>query len=78
MYMATVPMTVTAQKETLRGQKVTVYRGLWQMEGDAMGGPFVARRIGDWIVEAFVYAPGKEKRNTMRRLEAALMSEWND
>lgn len=78
MYMATVPTTMAAQRETLRGQRVTVYRGLWQMKGDAMGGPFVARRIGDWIVEAFVYAPGKEKRNTMRRLEAALMSEWND
>lgn len=78
MYMATVPGTVTAQQETLRGQQITVYRGLWQIEGDAMGGPFVARRIGDMVVEAFVYAPGKQKRNTMRRLEAALMSDWND
>jgi len=51
-------------------------RGLWQMVGTEMGGPFVSlwRQVGDSVlgVTAFVYAPGKSKRNLMRRLEASL------
>jgi len=54
----------------------TVVRGLWEMRNDAMGGPYVShsRQVGDSIVTvmAFVYAPGKKKRNIIRRLEAAL------
>lgn len=51
-------------------------RGLWQTVGTEMGGPFVSlwRQVGDSVlgVTAFVYAPGKQKRNLMRRLEASL------
>ena len=47
-------------------------RGLWEMTGDAMGGPYVMRRVGDVTVIAFVYAPESKKRNLMRQLEAAL------
>lgn len=53
-------------------------RGLWQMEGDAMGGPFVSHTIVDSIrhrtitAEGFVYAPGKTKRDRLKRTEAAL------
>lgn len=50
------------------GQK----RGLWEMVGDAMGGPYVQRQVGDVTVIAFVYAPESKKRNLMRQLEAAL------
>lgn len=47
-------------------------RGLWEMEGDAMGGPYVRKRVGQVTVLAFVYAPESKKRNLMRQLEAAL------
>ena len=47
-------------------------RGLWEMTGDAMGGPYVMRRVGEVTVIAFVYAPESKKRNLMRQLEAAL------
>jgi hypothetical protein len=51
-------------------------RGLWEMEGDAMGGPFVSLALqqGHSIicVEGFVYAPEMKKRNLIRRLEATL------
>lgn len=53
-------------------------RGLWQMEGDAMGGPFVSHTVIDTLhgrtitAEGFVYAPGKKKRNKLKRTEAAL------
>lgn len=55
---------------------VSIARGLWQMRGDAMGGPFVAHiaETGNstLVAEAFVYAPGTKKRNKLRLLEAAL------
>ena len=51
-------------------------RGLWEMQGDAMGGPYVSHSLlrGDSVTTAmaFVYAPEQKKRNLMRRLEAAL------
>ena len=78
MHMATVPESVLTDG---RG----FYRGLWMMTGDAMGGPFVSRafllqqsgRQGNLVcrhivVEGFVFAPGKAKRNAVRRLEAVL------
>jgi hypothetical protein len=53
-------------------------RGLWKMEGDFMGGPFVHRA---WIshgfsyhAEAFVYCPNESKRAWLRELEALLSS----
>lgn len=60
------------------GRKVMVMRGLWEMEGGAMGGPFVSHSVADTArgriitAEAFVFAPGKKKGNIIRQLEAAL------
>ena len=53
-------------------------RGLWRVEGDMMGGPFVSlARLDEQnnrviVAEGFVYAPETEKRNYIRRIEAAL------
>ena len=61
-----------------RDGKKAMMRGLWQMEGDAMGGPFVSLSTVDSVnsrvivAEAFVYAPGTNKRNLIRSAEAAL------
>ena len=58
--------------------KANLIRGLWEMEGDAMGGPYVARFFTDSIthqtttVMAFVYSPETKKRNMIRKLEAVL------
>lgn len=60
------------------GRHKQVMRGLWEMYGDAMGGPFVSHSLTDSakgrtvVAEAFVYAPGKKKRDLIGRLEAAL------
>lgn len=60
------------------GDSLTVSRGLWEMEGDAMGGPFVAHTVrtgNDSLTAlAFVYAPGRSKRNLLRELESALFT----
>ena len=47
-------------------------RGLWEMKGDAMGGPYVMKQKGDIVVIAFVYAPEMKKRNLTKQLEAML------
>lgn len=53
-------------------------RGLWSMENDMMGGPFVMHAVLDGmtqrviVAEAFVYAPGEKKRNLMLYAESAL------
>ena len=53
-------------------------RGLWEMKGDAMGGPYVMRRIrlrktGDEIIIiGFVYAPEMKKKILIKQLEAAI------
>ncbi len=53
-------------------------RGLWEMKGDAMGGPYVMRLIRPatgkdmTAVIGFVYAPEMKKRNLIKQLEATL------
>ncbi|MDR1602570.1 MAG: DUF4837 family protein [Tannerella sp.] len=69
-----VSYTATAQ----RGKYCGVLRGLWQMEGDMMGGPFVSyARVDEArnrviVAEGFVYSPETDKRAYIRRLEGSL------
>lgn len=78
MYMQTTPGSVTAGLATEDGRTVMISRGLWEMRNDAMGGPFVSLSTVDSVnsriivAEAFVYAPGTNKRNLIRSAEAAL------
>lgn len=63
---------------TVNGKYCGVMRGLWRMEGDMMGGPFVSHvRLDEKnnrivVAEGFVFAPETDKRNFIRRIEAAL------
>lgn len=63
---------------TLGGKYCAEVRALWEMNGDMMGGPFVSHTRLDEAnqrlvtVEVFVYAPEREKRNLLRRLESTL------
>jgi hypothetical protein len=69
---------VSVKDTEVRGEYAQIARGLWEMENYDMGGPFVSiSRVDEKnqmvvVVEAFVYAPGDDKRNLMRRMEAAL------
>ena len=62
------------------GTYVAELRGIWETVGDMMGGPFVSQTRIDKAsnkvvtVEVFLYAPHKNKRNTMRGLESLLYS----
>ncbi|MEG1188458.1 MAG: DUF4837 family protein [Bacteroidales bacterium] len=63
---------------SLGGKYVGEMRGLWEVEGDVMGGAFVSHTRLDEAnqriitAEVFVYAPEKKKRNLLRKLEASL------
>lgn len=66
-----------------KGRDFVQTRGMWEVEGDFMGGPFVSHsfysRDGKDIIvaEAFVYAPRYDKRQYLRQVESLLYSwEW--
>lgn len=60
------------------GNYASEMRGLWRLENDFMGGPFISLAELDAsnqrVVVAFgyVYAPSKEKRNLLRQVEAMI------
>ena len=78
-YMSTNAMMTTYTPINLYGKYCGELRGLWEMEGDMMGGPFVSfARLDEVnnrvvVAEGFVYAPElNSKKNLVRRLEASL------
>ena len=62
------------------GNYASEMRGLWKVANDFMGGPFVSLSLLDLLdnrivtVEAYVYAPHKDKRNYIRQMEAMIYS----
>lgn len=62
------------------GNYASEMRGLWRVENDFMGGPFISLSVLDAsrrrivTVEGNVYAPKKDKRNYLRQLEAMVYS----
>lgn len=60
---------------TVNGKYAVAARGIWEMENDFMGGPFVSYLVHNpeknelIFLEGFVYAPGEDKRNFIQNLE---------
>ena len=77
-YIQTEKEYVTLTETSYRDRYMQIARGLWYMENDMMGGPFVSHAVVDEInnrvivVEAFVYAAGQKKGKFIRKLEASL------
>ena len=78
MHMATDTLCTMVKPIVVHNQYALEARGLWYMENDGMGGPFVSHSRVDTtrnlviVVEGFVFAPEKMKRGLMRRLEGSL------
>ena len=77
-----VPPLVKQVKDYPAGYTVEM-RGMWRVENDFMGGPFVSHSFfspdGSRIIvaEAWVYAPQFDKRQYLRQVESVLYSwEW--
>lgn len=82
-YMTTetefVPPMVSYVSDFPAGYTVEM-RGMWKVENDFMGGPFVSYTFADGrtgnlvTVEAYYYEPNQKKRNNLLQLEAILYS----
>ena len=66
-----------------RGRDLVQTRGMWEVQNDFMGGPFVSHSFYSpdgteiLVAEAFVYAPKYDKRQYLRQVESILYSwEW--
>ena len=79
-YIQTDHQYVDMEEKIFNDKYLQIVRGLWYMENDQMGGPFVSYSAVDEInnrvivAEAFVYAPNKPKGDYIRRLEASLLT----
>jgi hypothetical protein len=69
-----------SRKINFNGLYATELRGLWDLENDFMGGPFISYTFYDETnsrvvtVDGFMYAPKQKKAVMMRELEAILWS----
>lgn len=82
-YMTLDEEFIISESKTINGF-LTDYaielRGLWDVENDFMGGPYVSYTFADikngQIITLFgyIYHPNKDKRNLLRQLEAILYS----
>ena len=77
------PMSV-ANYQYDGGHYAMLIRGLWQVENDYMGGPFVLNVVLDeqhnrvLYLMAYVYAPDGKKRNMLRQVESIIFSMQMD
>lgn len=77
-YMSTPRPYVVVRDGEVKGKYAQIARGLWEMVNYDMGGPFISiSRVDEKnqrvvVVEAFIYAPGYNQGNLIRRMEAAL------
>lgn len=68
-----LPMLV--EKTTFNNRYTLVGRGIWEMDKDFKGGPFVCYEILDeanaqlYVLYGYVFAPGKDKRNYLQEVE---------
>ncbi|MBX2815003.1 MAG: DUF4837 family protein [Saprospiraceae bacterium] len=81
-YMTTndVDLPVVDQQIQLADSYAIEARGIWEMVGEFMGGPFLSYLVLDEkaseviFIDAFVFAPGKRKRDYMLQLEHIVSS----
>ena len=82
-YMATelrFGMQPEFSQKMINGLYVFEMRGLWRVEGDLMGGPFLSISMFDEpnnrivTIEGYVYAPHFAKREYLREMEAMVYS----
>ncbi len=78
MLINDVDLPILEYTKDINGLYTKEFRGIWEMNNDFMGGPFITYLIvngKDLIyVDAFVWAPGKDKRDFMQQLEKIVSS----
>lgn len=73
----------TVEYIKFRGRQFAQIRGWWDVHGGWMGGPFVSHAFYSKdakniiVLDAFVHAPGHDKRQLLRQVESIIYSfEW--
>lgn len=79
MYMSTQDSVFTDTRPmAVHGEYCYEAKGLWNVKGDMMGGPYVAHMRVDTknhrviVAEIFVYSPDTPQRNLVKQMEASL------
>ena len=84
-FMSTDPIyTPSSQQISIRGKQILETRGLWEIKGQFMAGPFLNYQFesntkqDEYIMlDGFVYSPGSSKREYVFELEAIMRSIKN-
>tara|TARA_S200000501_G_scaffold318191_1_gene311872 strand:- start:153 stop:1100 length:948 start_codon:yes stop_codon:yes gene_type:complete len=84
-FMSTDPTyTPSSQQISIKGKQILETRGLWEIKGQFMAGPFLNHQFksnnkqDEYIMlDGFVYSPGSSKREYMFELEAIMRSLKN-
>ncbi len=80
MHINDVDLPMFLENKMVNNRYTVQARGIWDMENDFKGGPFLSYLMLNpddgylLLVDAFIYAPGKDKRNFMQELELILDS----
>lgn len=83
----TISNHLTPEMQWIRYKKMDFarIRGLWEVQNDFMGGPFIAHIFYNpkmrnlLVLEGFVYCPRYDKRNYLRQVESILYSfSWDN
>ena len=75
-----VDLPILETVKEINGNYTLETRGIWEMENDFMGGPFIAYLIPDsqsksfYFILSFVYAPGMEKKQFLQEMEVVINS----
>ena len=76
--------TPSSQQISIRGKQILETRGLWEIKGQFMAGPFLNYQFesntkqDEYIMlDGFVYSPGSSKREYVFELEAIMRSLKN-
>jgi hypothetical protein len=73
-------VTPVSRTITLKKQRATEIRGLWEVRKDFMGGPFVSYTFVDErtnmviTLDGYVYAPNEPKLSMLRQVQSVLLS----
>ena len=80
MYINDVDLPMFLKTMQIDNHYAVEARGIWEIENDYMGGPFISYVIHDadtnelLYLDGFIHAPGKEKRNYIQQLEKIFTS----
>lgn len=79
-----IDLPIYSYQKTLNNRYTIENRGIWEMENDYMGGPYISLLVLNeekaelLLLDGFIYAPGQDKRELIMSLEHIFKSlKWN-